>query len=833
MRSAFLFCTVAVAVWAQRPFSGAAETKQALEKLTVVGSAMMIAAHPDDENTAVIAYLARGRKVRTAYLSLNRGEGGQNLIGSEQSVEIGLIRTQELLAARKIDGGEQFFTRVIDFGFSKTPAETIAKWGKEAVLADVVYNIRRFKPDVIINRFSGTPRDGHGHHTTSALLSKEAFEAAGDPKRFPEQLQYVEVWKPKRLVWNVFAFTRQQEQEAEKLANRVPIDTGVYDPLLGYSYSEIAGLSRSQHRSQAMGSPERKGSQVNYMVHVAGEAASKDLFDGIDLTWKRVPGGEAIGVLLEKAAREFRPDAPEAVLPHLAKARGMLARNNDHYSQLKLKELDEAIAMCAGLWVELQSAYAQAVQGLETKVRVAAIQRGKTPVQVSSVVFDRAQELAPVKTPFALPSNQPVNQEVAWKIPVDAELTQPYFLKEPRTDARFTVKDWRMVGLPESPAPLKATLRVDVGGTEIVLERGLVHRYVDRSTGELVKPFLIVPPVSVNVEQEALLFPMVSARKVDVIVRSNQVGVAGKLRLDLPEGWNAEPREQDFQIEAAGENLALSFSVRAPEGESAGQLRAVAVVNGREYSHGTRTIEYPHIPPQTWAPPAVAKLVKTTVKNLSKKIGYVMGAGDEVPEALRQLGCEVTLLSANDLSAGNLSQYDAIVTGVRAYNVRPDLRANVQRILDGYVAKGGTYIVQYNVVEGGPFGPADPTLLAKVGPYPITVSRDRVTDETAAITFPKEDHRLLQFPNQITAKDFAGWVQERGLYFASKWDERYQPLFTANDPGEKPTSGGTLVTNYGQGTYIFTPMAWFRQLPAGVPGAYRIFANFLSAGKSE
>ncbi len=797
----------------------------------MVGSAMMIAAHPDDENTAVIAYLARGKKVRTAYLSLNRGEGGQNLIGSEQSVEIGIIRTQELLAARRIDGGEQFFTRAIDFGFSKNADETFKKWGREEVLADVVWNIRRFRPDVIINRFSGTPMDGHGHHQASALLSKEAFAAAADPKRFPEQLKWVEPWQAKRLVWNMAAFTREQEEAAEKQQNRIALDTGVFDPLLGYSYSEIAGMSRSAHKSQAMGSAERKGAALNYFITIGGEPATKDLFDGVDTTWKRVPGAEKIGELLAKAAAEFLPEKPGAILPHLTAARELLAARTDHYSVLKRKEVDEAIALAAGLWVELQSQRALAVQGSATTVRLAAIQRGSAKVGIAGIDFGAAQGLAPVTLPIELPFNRQVNTEVKWQLSPEQPLTQPYFLVEPRSDAMFQISDRNLLGRPEGPPALSAVVKLKVDNATIELERGITYRYVDRSTGELTKPFLIVPPVSVRLTQDALLFPAVGPRKVEVVLKANQAKANGTLRLALPSGWKAEPATLSFDFPAADEEKALSFTVTPPANESTGELRAIATVNGREISHGTRTIQYPHIPPQTLAPPAAAKLVRTTVKNLSSKVGYVMGAGDEVPDALRQLGCEVSLLSAEDLAVGNLSQYDAIVAGVRAYNTRADLRANAQRIFDEYVAKGGTYIVQYNVQEGGFFG-GDPSILNKVGPYPITTSRDRVTDETAPMSFPNQDHRLLQFPNRIVASDFDGWVQERGLYFANKWDEKYQPLFSTFDPGEKPMLGGTLTTKYGQGTYIFTPMAWFRQLPAGVPGAYRIFANFLSAGKN-
>ncbi len=831
MRSAVLFLAMGLSLLAQRSFSGAAETKQSLDKLNVVGSALMIAAHPDDENTGVVAYLARGKKVRTAYLSLNRGEGGQNLIGSEQGVDIGLIRTQELLAARRIDGGEQFFTRMIDFGFSKTAEETMNKWGRENILRDVVWVIRKYRPDVIIRRFSGTPQDGHGHHQTSAIIADEAFEAAADPKKFPEQLKHVSVWQAKRLVWNSFGGRPGTEAPTEKQPLRVSMEVGDYDAYLGYSYGEIAGWSRSQHKSQAMGSAERKGPQLNYFTTIKGEAPKTDLWDGIDTTWNRVPGAAKIGELLAKAASEFNASNPTAVLPYLLEARRLLAPRTDHYSVLKRKDLDEAIAMVAGIWTELQAEKYLAIQGKTAKLSIAAIQRNGAEVTMQSASFRGVKGVESVTKATKLEKNRPVNLGLNWAVAENAPLTQPYFLIEPHSEAMFTVNDMELLGLPQGPAPVVASIKFLVNGTEIELVRELTHRYVNRSAGELTRPVMIVPPVSVRMSQDALVFPGVEARKVEVVLKANLANLKGSLKLHIPNGWKTEPATVDFLIAAAEEEKTLSFVVTPPPKESTGNLTAVATVNGREITQGTRVIQYAHIPPQTMAPKATAKVVRFTGKNLAKRVGYVMGAGDEVPVALRQLGCEVILLTEEDLTTGSLAQYDAVVTGVRAFNTRADLRANAQRIFDEYVAKGGTLIVQYNVQEGGFFG-GDPTLLSKVGPYPMTISRDRVTDELAPMIFPKPDHRILQYPNQITAKDFEGWVQERGLYFASKWDEHYEPIFSTHDPGEKPMLGGTLYAKYGQGHYLFTSYAWFRELPAGVPGAYRLFANFLSLGKN-
>ena len=820
-----------LSVLAQRSFSGAAETKQSLDKLNVVGSALMIAAHPDDENTGVVAYLARGKKVRMAYLSLNRGEGGQNLIGPEQGVDIGLIRTQELLAARRIDGGEQFFTRMIDFGFSKNAKETMDKWGRENVLRDVVWVIRKYKPDVIIRRFSGTTQDGHGHHQTSAIIADEAFEAAADAKRFPDQLKHVSVWQAKRLVWNSFGGRPGTEAPTGNQPLRVSMEVGDYDPYLGYSYGELAGWSRSQHKSQAMGAAERKGPQLNYFTTIKGEAPKIDLWDGIDTTWSRVPGAAKIGELLAKAASEFNASKPTAVLPHLLEARRLLAPRTDHYSVLKRKDLDEAIAMVAGIWTELQAEKYLAIQGKTAKLTIAAIQRNDSEVTLQSASFSGVKGVESVAKATKLDKNKPVAVALNWAVAEDAPLTQPYFLIEPRSEAMFTVNDMDLLGLPQSPAPVVASIRFLVDGTEIELIRGVTHRYVNRSAGELTRPVMIVPPVSVRMSHESQVFPGMEARKMEVVLKANLPNLKGSLRLHIPAGWKAEPATVDFQIAAAEEEQALSFIVTPPAMDSAGKLTAVATVNGREITQGTHVLQYAHIPPQTTAPQASARVVRFTGKNLAKRVGYVMGAGDEVPEALRQLGCEVILLTEEDLATGSLSQYDALVTGVRAFNTRADLRANAQHIFDEYVAKGGTMIVQYNVQEGGFFG-GDTSLLNKVGPYPMTISRDRVTDEFAPLIFPKPDHRILQYPNRITAKDFEGWVQERGLYFANKWDERYEPIFSTQDPGEKPMLGGTLYAKYGQGHYLFTSYAWFRQLPAGVPGAYRLFANFLSLGKN-
>ncbi len=747
---------------AQRNLTGAVEIKLALDKLNVLGSVLMIAAHPDDENTAMLAYLARGRKARTAYLSTTRGEGGQNLIGSEQGEQLGVIRTQELLAARKVDGAEQYFTSAVDFGFSKTADETIARWGRDEIRGDMMRVIQQFKPDVIILRFSGTPRDGHGQHQASAILGREAFIQSS--------------WKAKRLLFNTFAFTAEQEREAASAPGRIEIDTGEFDPILGKSFTEVAGVSRSMHHSQGMGSAERRGPQKNYLTVVEGEKASKDIFDGIDISWKRVEGGAPVGKLLEEAAQTLDISHPEKTVPLLLKARPLIEKIRDPWGAVKLVELDEAIALCSGLWLDAAADRYRVIEGDRVNVTLTAINRSRLAWQWNGV-------------PLAY--NQQRTQTVSLK---------------PGEPGRFAVTN---------------------GETEIEIERRVNYRYVDPVEGELTRPVDVVPPVSVNVPAAAVIFPSSQPRAVDVQVIANMTGAGGEVRIELSDGWKAEPAARKFQLAKAGELRVVSFSVTPPPGDSVVRARAVATIGGKNISTGLRVIAYPHIPPQTLLPPAEIRMVRTEVKNLARNVGYVMGAGDEVPSALRQIGSNVTLIDPEYMAGGGLSAFDAIVVGVRGYNTRPDLRANHQRLID-YVAAGGTMIVQYNVAEGGPFGRSTGAL-DRLGPWPLKVGRERVTVEERPVKFLKPEHPLLNTPNKISPRDFEGWVQERGLYFPSEWDSRYEAILESNDPGEKPLSGGLLYGRHGKGVYIYTSYVWFRELPAGVPGAYRIFANLLSA----
>jgi LmbE family N-acetylglucosaminyl deacetylase len=830
---------LSIPAFGQRNLSGTPEIKLALDKLNVLGSVLMIAAHPDDENTAVLAYWARGRNLETAYLSCTRGEGGQNLIGSEQGDLLGVIRTQELLAARRIDGAHQFFTRAIDFGFSKTPQETIEKWGHDEILSDMVWIIRKYQPDTIVLRFSGTPRDGHGHHQASAILGKEAFTAAADPARFPDQLKLVAVWQAKRLVWNGFSFTPEQEKEAAAAQNRIEVDPGIYDPVLGKSYGEIAGISRSQHRSQGMGAAERRGSQKNYFVPVLGDIAKKDLFDGIDITWNRVPGGAPIGTILAKAQADFVPEHPERTVPLLLQARppiAQLAERKNLWGMRKLVELDETIALCSGLWVEAEADRFSATPGGKFKITLTAINRSQIPESDVTVKLEGEGPEETVKLDGALQYNQPLTRAVDRVIPAGASYSQPFWLARPRAHNRYDIEDQQLIGRADALPVMTATFEVKSGDQRISLVRPVKYRYIDRVRGELTRPLTVVPAVALNLPEPVLVFANAKPRKFEVMLHGNAAQAAGDLHVEADPGWKVEPAAIPFQLKNEGDEQAVTFTV-TPEkfGQENGgpaHFHVFATVGAAKIAAGSLVIAYDHIPPQTLVRPSEGMLREAPLTILSKKIGYVEGAGDEVPDSLRQMGCDVTMLTEGDLATSDLSRFDAIVTGVRAYNVRADLRAHQQRLLK-YVEKGGTMLVQYNVVENRRFFPDAPNVLANIGPYPLTVGGDRVTVEESPVEFLSMSGPLLRAPNTISAKDFEGWVQERGLYFASKWDPNYQAVIETHDPGEKPLQGGMLYTKYGKGVYIFTSYSWFRQLPAGVPGAYRIFANLLSAGKVQ
>ncbi len=838
-----LFCLLTgPAAFAQKYLSGTAQIKLALADLRETRSVLMIAAHPDDERTSLLAYLARGRNLRTGYLSLTRGEGGQNLIGPEQGPLLGVIRTQELLEARKIDGAEQFFTRAIDFGFCKTPEEAIQKWGHDAVLSDIVWVIRRFQPDAIVLVWSGTPADGHGHHQASAILGKEAFLAAADKTKFPEQLKYADPWQTRRM----FQLARRTAGPVKPMAANsasgsasgkeekvLNIDTGEFNPVLGYSYSEIAGMSRSMHRSQGMGAAEQRGSSITSLVQAAGGPVKQDITEGIEQGWRRLPGGSTVEDLLTQAEQTFDPDHPEKTVPLLVKARPLMAAVKRDWVSRKLQELDEAIGLCAGLWVGASADSGLAVPGSTVQIKTTTLDRSRVPVILKAVKTSGASDAPETDLLSAqLAYNRPDIKTLTWKIPASQPMSQPYWLREPPSGYLYTVPDQRQIGLADSPPVLEASFRLQVGSGDIVLSRPVLYRYVSNLRGELTRPFTVTPPVSLQISEKALIFPSTEAKTIAIEVKANTKASAGTVTLGVPAGWRVEPASQQFSLAQTGQETTLRYTVTPPATEIRGEIQAQAkLANGVSVTSSMEVIDYTHIPRQTVFQPASSSIVRADIKTLAHNIGYIAGAGDEVPQALRQMGCDVTLLDSDFLARGDLKSFDAIVAGVRAYNVRPDLRANQHRLLD-YVSQGGTYIVQYNTLGFGDSAAEEAAAAQQMGPYPFKISHDRVTDEHAPVHFPNPQSPLLQSPNQITEKDFEGWIQERGLYFASQWDPRYESLFESHDDSEPPRPGGMLFTRYGKGAYFYTGYSWFRELPAGVPGAFRIFANLLSAGKT-
>ena len=810
----------------------AAELRLALRRLGVVGGALYVAAHPDDENTAMLAWLANERLLRTAYLSVTRGDGGQNLIGDETGALLGVIRTHELLQARRIDGAEQMFTRAIDFGYSKTPEETLRIWGREAVLGDVVWAIRRFQPDVVVTRFPTTGEGGHGHHTASAILAEEAFAAAADPTRYPEQLDRVSVWQPKRIFWNRFSFGRQIDPNDPAVAKSLRVDLGTYNELLGRAYTEIAAESRSQHKSQGFGSAERRGSILNYYDHRAGDPATADLFEGIDTSWSRYPGGETVGAILKNAADTFDENQPAKSVPLLIDALNALnrLRANPEWSDqrkpwVRSKERDilDAIRDCAGIAIDVAAADSTVTPGGELPVSVTVVNRSDYPFRLSLVGGMHMTGKAPG---VPLENNKPVKTDLTIKVPKTMQYSQPYWLRrDPKTQGLFDVAEAALIGRPDNPPELPILVTLDdPKNNTLVFEVPAVHRVVDPVKGEIIREVDVVPPVSVKLGSNVYVFPDAKPKPVTVWLRSYGA-TDGKVWLLLPQGWKSEPQLAQVKLTGKGDETRATFTVTPPAGETTAALRAEFAIGGDSGGwgvlQGVVDVDYPHIPPQRVLGNAVAKAVRANIQRRGTRVGYIMGSGDDVPNILRQVGYDVTLLTDADLDRGDFSAYDTIVTGVRAYNTRKRLRLAHEKLMQ-YVENGGTMVAQYNTS-------GDDLAVAAPGPFPFKISRDRVTVEEAPVKLLAPAHPLLTTPNKITEADFQGWIQERGLYFAGEWDPRYTTLLASNDPGEPEKPGGQLVAKHGKGTFIYTSYAWWRQLPAGVPGAIRAFVNLVSA----
>ncbi|MFB9841075.1 PIG-L family deacetylase [Mucilaginibacter ginsenosidivorans] len=785
--------------------------EQNLKKLDVLGSVLYVAAHPDDENTRLLGYLAQEKHYRAGYLSMTRGDGGQNLIGNEQGELLGLVRTQELLAARKVDGAEQFFTRAIDFGFSKGPQETLDFWNKEKVLGDVVWVIRKFRPDVIICRFPTTGEGGHGNHTASAILAQEAFAAAADPKRYPEQLKYVQVWQAKRLLWNTFNFGNTNTISPDQFK----INVGVYNPLLGKGYGELAAESRSNHKTQGFGSARQRGDAFEYFKTILGDAPKDDLMDGVNTTWSRVKGGEAIGKDVEAIQKNFDPDHPDRSVADMVKVYSEVEKLGDTYwREQKTRGLADLIAASAGLWFESyanEQAYSLG-DSIDVRSQVLCRYNDRSKVNVvDGMNFGGGGKSIPVN------EVQTFNSKV-----LAAKITQPYWLRQTHGVGSYTIDDDQMVGSPENPdlPAIKYTFTIE--GKVFEYDRQLVYKYVDPAKGEIYQPVEITPPVTANIENRAYIFNSQQPQTVELKLKSFKNAASGMIKLSAPVGWKISPESVGFTNKNKGDEWEQNFTITPSANRSqTGVLEAeVSVGNDRKvYNNSILSINYSHIPNITLFPPAQAKLLQLDLKIAGKKIGYINGAGDLVPDALKQVGYDVSELNENEILNGDLSVYDAIVVGVRAYNVDKRLAIDQPKLLE-YVKNGGNLLVQYNNSSG--------LVTKEIGPYPFKVVNERVTDENAKITILDPNNAVLNYPNKISRSDFDGWIQERGLYFTKDADPQYQKVLRMADPGEGPKDGALITTQYGKGRFIYTSLAFFRQLPAGVPGAYRLFINMLS-----
>jgi len=800
------------------------EIFQELRQFRMMATVLHVGAHPDDENTQLITALARGRAVRTAYLSVTRGDGGQNLLGPDFGYRLGIARTQELLAARRVDGGRQFFTRALDFGFSKDYLEAFSVWGRDSILSDVVRVVRTFRPDVIVTVFSTQPGGTHGHHTGSAVLALDAFSLAADVKAFPEQLATLGVWQPKRI------FVGGGRGAAA--AGGVRMEVGGVDPVLGESFASMANRSRAMHKTQGFGQPGGGGggaggrggagtvgtSRLQAFSLIGGEAATADIFEGIDTTWVRVPGGAAVERLAGVAMEKFLLADPSRSVGALLEIRKIIAGlGNDPLVVEKRALLDRIILECAGVKATTTLASSDIVPG-ETLAMTSTF-RVESRIPVSIVK---------IRSPAGdAGSTQRVGREgqsVHWgkALPVNTRLTQPYWLRQGGSAGMFRVEEPSLIGMPENPPAFPITYVFDVGGQQVELADEPVLMVKDSTRGIIGRRLDVIPAASVGFASEVSVFRPGATKAVTVEITANRANPAGVISLDAPAEWAVVPARAPVPPTAAGDHVSITFSVTAPQSATTANIGAHVSIDGNTWNTQSGAIDYPHLPRQLLQPVANIKAVTVDVVTRGKTVAYIPGAGDDVPDALEQMGYTVTQMPAKTVTADALRGFDAVVIGVRASNTSADLGAAMPA-LTAYAENGGTVIEQYNQSGG---------LRNNVlGPYPLTIGGDRVTNENAAVTFLAPDHPVLNTPNKITTADFAGWVQERGLYFPSQWDGRYTPILGMSDAGEAQLNGSLLIAKVGKGYFAYTGLVFFRELPAGVPGAYRLFANLMSLGK--
>lgn len=793
----------------------AAELYHQLQKLNVTGKVLYLAAHPDDENTRFISYCANELGFETAYLSLTRGDGGQNLIGTEIREELGILRTQELLAARRVDGGQQFFTRANDFGYSKNPEETLEIWDKDKILSDVVYVIRKFQPDVIVCRFPTDGGGGHGHHTASAMLAKEAFSLAGDSSAYPEQLTGVSAWQPLRVVVNTGRWWNPNISTEDP--GVVAIDIGKYSEVLGTSYNELAARSRSNHKSQGFGATGTRGKQLEYFEHLIGEPADSSLFEGVKKTWGDYPSLQQWSGQVEDVLSSYQlmePAGSVRALLELKKTMGEWNGNNSHLKALiqgKLAWIDKCILDCLGIYMEAKADHYFKSIGDSLVVSFEWLNRSNEKVEISAV---HSRQLKYVKLQgLVLLPNQPETPSFKTAVP-NLDVSQPYWLRMPSTLGTYQVEDVSQIGNPENPPAVEFDVEIKVNDVVIKTTIPLVYKWNDPVKGELYRPFAVTPPVTANLDQPIYLFSELAEQKIPVVIRSMTDRSVGTIRVEVPKGWLVDyPKE--FELDGNGSENEIIVSVRPKRNAQNGELHIY--LNGVS-AKSLSTIQYDHIPAQVYFPDAATELVFVDLKKTGKHIGYLEGAGDVIPEALRTIGYSVDILQEQDLTPENLTRYDVLITGIRFFNVNHRAGFIVPK-LNAFAEAGGTVIVQYNTGHR--------LKTEELGPYPIQLSRDRVTDENAEPTFINPKHPVMFSPNKLSITDFNGWVQERGLYFPSEWDSAYVPIIRWNDYGEDPKDGSLLIANHGKGHYVYTGISFFRELPAGVPGAYRLLVNLI------
>jgi len=804
-----------------------------LESFRQMGSVLYIAAHPDDENTELLAYLSRGRNYRTAYLSLTRGDGGQNVLGADLGAKLGVARTQELLAARQIDGAQQFFTRAKDYGFSKNYLETMSVWDKQEVLSDMVRIIRRFRPDVLITRFSPSPGGTHGHHTTSTVLAMEAFKLAGDPKAFPDH--DLPPWQPKRILWNASVW--QKDKITDKPVYK--IDATGKDPVSGETFHSIAGASRAMHKTQGFDTfkmPGGNGEQrLESFQFIDGAPMTTDIMDGVDNTWNRIAGGSAIGKNAGNIIEKFDVKDPSASVPALLKMRRELNSLVEKHKEIGEKSvlmekqalLDRILAECMGLQVETTISHSDVVPGEPMNLRISASLNSKLPQGIElkwlDVRFPKlGEEHRRKKIDRAL--SEPFSIEITETLPATTPLTQPYWLVNEGTPGMFEVESGKLIGTAENAPSFPVEYGFFIDGLGLAIDDEPVQVTKDSLGNEIRRRMDVIPPVSLRFLSDVAVMRPGSSRSVEVEIRASRVKTHGTLELKTSSTWKIEPAQQSFDLAAAGDSARFIFKITAPETSniSTAQFTAIANVDGEKYHHQRQEVSYPHLPRQLLQPPAVMHAVSFDLATRGHTVGYLPGAGDTLAENLQEMGYAVKVLDDASLTASDLEGLDAVVIGVRALNVRNNI-SSAMPVLFSYVENGGTVIVQYNR--------HDKLKAEKVAPYDLHISNDRVTDEKAPVKFLAPDNPILNTPNKITSADFDGWVQERGLYFPNKWDARFTPILAFNDIGEDPHEGALLAAKYGKGYYIYTGLGFFRQLPAGVPGAYRLFANMVSIGK--